>query len=759
MLCAMLAPGGLPLRAQAPDETLTLEIIPAWEGYVRHSRWTEARAVLRNEGADWRGDLVIYDKLNQVTYRQALELPAHSHKQYRLPLFIGSGAMPSISLQNVDGVKQETRVPLRGVDETGRIIALGDTREAFVREQLAESDALIWLPDLTGLPETPMAWDVIDVLLLNGVSTADLTPAQQEALLAWVAAGGHCIVGGGAALQQTLEHLPEALRIATPGDVRQFASIAVEGAMLYDVAAVSLMPNAGATALAMEEGDIVAVQKTVGKGRVDIVGWDMAHPAGAAWLVRLGADDPLPAVSVMGSDRASSLSLSSGNPNVYTLFRIPFTITPKFWPWLLLFPLYIFLMGPGTLLLVRRLKRPVLAWVFIPAWICGAIVILALGLSSAFSQTFPLVHEVAMVFVPDAALPARVVQGTAIYAPRVNRLTWNATGIPRPIFGSYRLDGWYNEGEPFPVEVRMTDDGATIQTRNPLGIITWGTEGLYDSPDIATDLNLTPQEDGALYLTGEIWSEAALHDVALLMGNASYAITLTESIAQGTSATVSRPISATYSTYGYSVSFCGPTSNYAPYAIYPSTPSIYNYSTPSASACYLTGLMDGVPFSAQGLSGVQHQESCISYSIPCPTQPPDKLAVALEAETNKIENGWIDTTTNIFYAYAPGATLHYALPVYIQIGEIETLTLALYPAPEVGASHPLTTITGISLWNWDEQTWIDYLPSEADASKLHITLTGETAHQVFDVQQGVRVRITARDGVTAKLIITLEGMP
>ncbi|MGC9396369.1 MAG: hypothetical protein ACP5J4_16110 [Anaerolineae bacterium] len=753
----MLIFGGSPLQAQTPDETLTLEVIPAWEGYVRHSWWTEARAILRNEGTDWHGDLVVHDRLNQVTYRQALELPAHSHKQYRLPLFVGNSTMPTISLQDTEGTQQETRVPIRGVDETGRIIALADTREAFVRGQLAESDALIWMPELTSLPETPMAWDVIDVLLLNGISTADLTIAQQEALLAWVAAGGHCIIGGGPALQQTLMHLLEALRIATPGNARQFASIPVEGAMLYDVAAAPLTPSAGAMPLTTADGDIVAVRKTVGEGRVDIVGWDMAHPAGTAWLAQLWADDPLPAVSAMGSDQASSQSLSSGNPSISLLFRIPSTMMPELWPWLLLFPLYIFLVGPGTLLLVRRLKRPVLAWVFIPAWICGAVVILALGLSSAFSQTFPLVHEVAMVFVPDAALPARVVQGTAIYAPRIRRLTWDASGIQRSMLGSYRFDTWYDMGDPFPVEIRMTDAGVTLQTRNPLGVITWGTEGLYDSPDITADLKLTPQENSTLYLTGEVWSEAALHDVALLMGNASYAITLTESIAQGESVIVSRPISATYSIYGYSAAICGSMNYYTPYAIYPTTPSVYR--TPPASTCYLTGLMDGVPFPAQGLSGVQHQESCMSYSIPCPTQPPGRLTVALEAETNKIENGWIDTTTNVLYAYAPGATLHYILPVYIQIQEIETLIVGLHPAPEVGASDPLTAIAEISLWNWDEQTWIDYPPSEAEEAQFHIILTGETAHQVFDAQQGVRVRISARDGVTLKLLLTLEGTP
>jgi hypothetical protein len=771
VLCTMFVPGTLQLRAQTPDAALTMEVVLAWEGYVRSSWWTEARVVLRNEGVDWRGDLVISDTQNQVTYRQALELPAHSYKQYRLPLFIGNNAVPRITLQDDDGVQQEMRVPVRGVDETGRVIALVDTREAFARGQLDESDTLVWLPDLTGLPETPMAWDVIDVLLLNGIATADLTVAQQEALLAWVAAGGHCIIGGGPALQQTLTHLPEALRIAAPGSVRQFESITVEETTLYDVAAAPLTPGSGAAALATADGvtvvNTVAARQTVGKGVVDIVGWDMAHPVGDAWLVQLWAKDPIPAVSVINGDQTSPQALSSGSANVYTLFNIPFTMMPKFWPWLLLFPLYIFLMGPGTLILVRRLKRPVLAWVFIPAWIFGAIIILAFGLSSSFSQTFPLVHEVAMVFVPGTALPARVVQGTAIYAPRVHRLTWSTSGTPRPLSGSYRLDNWYNEGDAFAVDARLTDAGVTLQTRNPLGVITWGTEGLYDSPDIATDLKLTPYEGdlqqniGILYLTGEIWSETALRDVSLLMGNASYGITLTESIAQGASVTVSRPITATYSIYGYSgyaTSFCGATTNYAPYAIYPSTPTVYN--TPPATTCYLTGIMDGVPFPTQELNGVQHQESCLIYAIPCPTQPAGKITVVLEALEEKSENGWIDPQSNIFYAYAPGMTLHFALPVYMQIQDVEALIVTVFPAPGVGTSNPVKAIVEVSLWDWEEQTWMNYPPPEAEPSQQsRVILTGDEARKAYDAQQGVRVRISTPDGVTAKLLVTLEGSP
>lgn len=176
--------------------------------------------------------------------------------------------------------------------------------------------------------------------------------------------------------------------------------------------------------------------------------------------------------------------------------------------------------------------------------------------------------------------------------------------------------------------------------------------------------------------------------------------------------------------------------------------------------CYLTALADSVPFPAQGLGGTQHQESCMMYKVPCPAQPAGKLTVALEAATNKVENGWFDSVTNILYANAPGTTLEYVLPIYVRIQKVKTLTLVWLPAPQAGTSQSLTEITEISLWNWEEQTWIDYPQSEAgQARQARIVLTSETAQQVFDAQQGVRVRISTRDSVMMKLVLTLEGSP
>jgi len=727
-----------------------MDIAIAWEGYIRQNLWTEARVSLKNEGADWQGELIIYDDRNQVTYRRPLELPAHSYKQYRVPLFV-KDAMPTVALQDATGVQQQVRLSLSGSGESKRVVISADTRGPILAT--APSDAattLMWLPDLTGLPETPMAWDVIDVLLLNGIDTASLTPEQQEALLAWVGAGGHLIVGGGPALQQTLSNLAEPLRIAAPGDARIFAALPLKEATLNDVAGVTLLPQAKVVPLAMVEDAIVAARGTVGKGYVDVVGWDMMQPGSANWLVNLWSTDPVPAIATP----LTGSILSTASPNLSTMLEIPYTFFSKLWGWLLLFPVYIFLIGPGTLILVRRLRKPILAWVFIPTWIIGAVIILAVGLSSAFSHTFPLVHEIAIIAVPDTALPARVVQGTAIYAPRIRNLTWNTAGTPRPMTGSLRTDNWYNEGEPFPVEVSYHDDGATIQTHHLLGVITWGTEGLYDSPAIESDLSITLQE-GIYYFTGEIWSEASLHDVALWMGkNVSYNITLTQAISPATTVAISRPVTATSALYGSSAAICGVSNSYY-YSSYgtPTWPTLPNVSSPpTATACYLTGLIDTVPFPADDIGGTLIQESCLIYSIPCPVQPQGSITATLENIADKTTNGWVDAYTHIAYGNAPDTTFEYVLPAYLDIANVDKLTVALSPAPEAGTLSSLKGIAEISVWNWVTKEWMDYSPEET------IVLTGMTARQAFDTQQGVRVRISPTDNTfMVKLTVAIEG--
>ena len=108
---------------------------------------------------------------------------------------------------------------------------------------------------------------------------------------------------------------------------------------------------------------------------------------------------------------------------------------------------------------------------------------------------------------------------------------------------------------------------------------------------------------------------------------------------------------------------------------------------------------------------------------------------------------------NIVYGYEPNTVLSFGTPAYLRIRQIEKLTLALLPASEAGILSPLTEVEKVSLWNWDADNWIDYPPAEEP-----LVLTGAAARQVFDAQQGVRLRLKPkRESMTVKVVITVEG--
>lgn len=747
-LALLLGGSHAPLAAQTPDNAPVMEINLAWEGNNRQTWWTEARVILRNENADWQGDVVVTDKHNEVTYRLPVELPAHSYKQYRIPLFVKDGNTLAIALQSDDGLQQEQRVVLHALFDNNRIVVMADTRGPVITGPLAAQDNRVWLDTLDDLPETSMAWDTVDVLLLNGISTADLTDAQQEALLAWVGAGGHLIVGGGPSLPQTLDNLSEPLHIATLGDVHILGQLHLDNDVLSNVAAATLIPGGIAVPLATASGNTVAVRGVVGKGRVDIVGWDMAQPGGEAWLIHLWDKDPIPAIISPLTNAAAS----TGAPTSYEMLRIPMSTIPKLWVWLLLFPVYLFVMGPGTLILVRRLHKPVLAWVLLPAWIVLAIVILALGLSSAFSRTFPLIRESAIVTVPGENLPARVVQGTAIYAPRIRALKWTTGGAPRPMHGSYLFESWYNDGTPFAMDARYFDGGSAMQASNPLGVITWGSEGLFDAPNLAADLTIA-SHDGQLFIEGTVTGEAALRDVTLLIDDAQYAITLTNTASANTPVALSRPVTSTYTTRsGYQGGICGSRDYYNPYGAMV-TSVVSNKVLARDTACYVTGLIDTVPFSTTGAGGTRVTESCLIYTVPCPAQPTGRLVAPLEIDPTRVENGWTEPELNITYGYAPNTTLYFNLPAYLQIAQIETLTVELQNAPEAGITSAVTDVEKISVWNWETETWMDYAPTAKP-----LILAGVDAAQAFDADEGVRLRLKpVGEGLTVRLSVTVEG--
>ncbi len=741
LLCLLLtlaAPG----LTQEGDEGPTWEVSRAWGGLIRAPGWMEAQVTLTNEGSAWEGVLQIRDPANEVVYRQPLLLPAHSRKQYRLPLFVSGMGSLRIALVQEGQVEREKRLLHTPVARTERVCAIVDAAGVLSLGMDEGCAHFFLLQDVEGLPETPMAWDAVDVLLVNGTSTAALTAAQRDALLAWVGAGGHLIVGGGAALPQALVGLPETLQIA---------SLSAPGAS-------TLQPAPGAEITSRSLQGAVFVGKELGEGSVEVVGWDLANSQYLPRLASLWAEDAIPAVSLLSSGGA----LASAAPDHNTLLEVPTSLMPRLWPWLIVFPLYILLMGPGTWLIVKRRRRPLLVWVLIPLWIVLATVGLSLWLGGAFAHTFPMVNEIAFVSVPAPGLPARAVQSTAFFAPRAGDLHWEMEGAPRPLLGRFDFDlGYYSEGQSFPADVTWTETGARVATEHPLGPLTWGAEGLTTAPEITADLAWASSWNGGSghpLIQGTFRSSVPLQYLNLLLEGGDYRIALTDTVPANVQLEITQPVTVEQTnSFAYN-ELCGVRSPDYYYPYYATSPGIHSHpgeQDTRAHRCYLTAITTGVPFSYEKLRGTWMGETCWLVAVPCPTFYSGSMHIPPESFSASADNGWADEDGYV-YVSMPDTTVDYTLPSFLVPWKVNRLTLEFQTRdwPSDGTLKFSDVIT-VELWNWTTERWVAISTPEVGTS---LTLGGVQAQQFLDTTGKLRLRLTpSTDVPPIKVLITIDG--
>lgn len=744
------APAPLPAAAQTGDVP-KVQVQLAWEGLVHEPEWTELQITLENETGDWEGELLLLDTENLITYHRSLSLPARSRKFYRIPLFIEGGWGLEVQLQDADGRRVYQAPLVFNVNPAAPVCGIGDSQGPLAADVSPICATTFLIADLTRLPETPMAWENLDALLINGLDTSELTAPQQTALLAWVANGGHLILSGGAALPQTLAGLPETLRIAAPGALQTFTELDTAIIPAGQVTAPGL--NYGPGAAPLPAGDVahLTAQQPIGQGHVMVIAWDVVQSGSLGWLA-----ESWMTVETLSEETYRSISGQSYF-NAQWLFAVPSANTPQLWHWLIFFPLYILLLGPLTWFLVRRLKRPVLTWALLPAWIVLALLLVALGLNGAFGSSFPLIHEIAAIRVPGNGLPARVLQGTAIYAPRTRRLTWRTTGAPRSLYGSYMLDS-YSEGDAYPIHVTHQDDAYALTVPKPFGILTWGAEGFYTPPALQSNLRINTAREAPV-LTGVLQGEVALRNVTLLMGNGQYALRLTDVLTAGLALNVTQSLTQTYTSY-YTNDPCSISGGY--YTRYPTySPLLLSGSKIDLEAirslpCRITAVADGVPFPAQDIAGSYVAESCLIYTVPCPIQMPGTLIAVMRGEALPNSGGWVNDEGIVQMLAEPATEIAYTLPEFLNMRTAQTLTLMIEPAwRDTTPFDPATEIAELAFWDWQQEEWITQpLPPAAEP----LTLNGAAVQRFFDPLAGVRVQLKGQDDNNSiKITLTVAG--
>lgn len=523
--------------AQDDDTGLSLQVRAGFDGYYKPSYAVPVTISAQNDGPPIEGEIRIITGNrsfnDEVVYSVPISLPTQSNRQVALTVYLSrfTGSLTAQLVDNNGAILTEQD------SNTLNQLAIDDLLYGVVSSSPGE---LAFLESVTGgrsqagvaflnpaeLADIAVAWDALDVLIVDDTDTSQLTPAQVAALDDWLAGGGHLIVTGGPNWQASTAALGDLLpvtvsSIASLDDLpalRDFAGMEFRDPAPYLVADSTLREG---ELLLHEDGLPLLAMREQGRGRVyflaldpklaPLVDWD-----GSGLLWGLIADAvPLPTAWEMGVQDSYAAGTAVSD--------IPSLTLPSIGQLLLFLLIYIIVIGPVNYLVLRRLNRRELAWLTIPA-----LVLLFSGFTyfTSFRSRGEniIVNEMTVAYgqVGEKRVHAQSLLG--IYSPRRNvfDVTLPGEAAARPFSRSLgslssggNLDAIVREGEVRLANIRA--DTSEMQT--------FIAESYQPAPDIAVHVQAAEGGlAGEVEIAVENQGERPFADAALLIGSTLEAV-------------------------------------------------------------------------------------------------------------------------------------------------------------------------------------------------------------------------------------------
>ena len=525
--------------------------------------WLPVRVTLTNPAGG--GDRRVRVEVDSVrsaadgelgSYALEVDLPAQSRKAVTLYAYTGDYARElQVRLIEEGAAKESMTAYIQPFEERGNVIvAVASSDPSLLnilngemvghREEPPDPNSGSPNPQTPGparaqivhitpedIPELPQALNSLGVLVLDDLDTATLTIEQRRALGGWVAHGGMLIGLGrptGNALAGVADLLPVDL-----GPTRSVSSLDSLGSLvatpitptetvLAPAATLKTGADIQARSLASDGSAPLVAMRELGGGHVAYLALSPALPPLNIWqgtlplLKRLVAEHPT-RLSFNANVRSNIFSYNM-YPGLYAsygggLFDLPGLDLPS--PLLVasFLLVYIVLVGPATLIVLRRMRRQEWAWATVPAlaliFSIGAYVI---GYGSKGGDNLALRAD--LVATSPGTDLASVTRFLGLFSPRRDTYTLELDGPA--LVTEWNTYGFGDRPEN-PVTVLGGDttriEGVTINTWSLRGFMAEG-QAQTESP-LKLELRLA-----ADFIEGSVRniSNAPLDDVALIMG-------------------------------------------------------------------------------------------------------------------------------------------------------------------------------------------------------------------------------------------------
>ena len=721
----------------------TMQVTVGFDGYCRGGGWCPVHVVLSNEGLNVGGKLRVAVRdagggSEPNIYARQVVLPAHSRKAYFL-YFPSTGVSSRLTVQLLTGNKvlSSEQVVVAWLDEDDWLYGVASSNPSalnFLNDVVPTGGrAAVAHLNLELLPPDPLAWEGLDVLILNDVDTAALSGERRQALETWVAHGGHLIVGGGAGAARTIAGVADLLPV-TVGGVRPVDDLWALGERLsvpvvagpYAVAQATLRDGEVLIEQRDEQGDLILLaRRSYGAGRVDFLAFDAGLHPFTRWDDNAHLWEFIVGV---GGARTHRFTVHNGNSACEAINTIPGLELPSTLQILAFMLVYTLLIGPVNYVVLRKLDKRELAWLTIPALVVG-FTVYSYVTGFQIRGGIPIVHRLAVVYVPEGfssasgetgGMEGRVSQVVGIFSPRrTDYDVWAAGARVREIPDSY-----YGRPARQPLYVVGEAAGSTVtHLRVDVGgIQPFVAEGYADVPAVEADLRLVVDTAGTLQLEGVVRNgDAPLKDAVLIMGNdvqrlgdldAGQEANVHLSLHGGSGVVTSG--SGYSAPYGHNIpeQVLGPKDyweNRELYRRYQFIQALFPYDGPGLGlGVYLMGWTDeGAPLPVEVVDHSFSPVETVLYVYALQVAgletgvtivvPPGLIARQVEETT-----GYVDVWSDGF-RMEPGAVVVFRFTVWpgVTVSRVDELVLDM-----PGSSHGNTSYSpAVSLWNRESGEW------------------------------------------------------
>jgi len=272
------------------------------EGQYRIGTWTPLRVLLENQGHSLEGMLVIKltkrdfleQKSVETVYSLPISLPSFSRKLYRINVLLESNVHSLEVLFVADGktlLKRE--IQLEFFYEKNRFILVVNRTHSgfnFLNPVKTKKIRRVVYADLDKLPSKWIGYDAIQALILDDITSVDLTRSQQQAIKIWLSTGGTLIVtarGGYGKFKSSF--LLDLLPLESLEEVHldsSFSSLQDKyGAFDRDLQKVKLWNTRWREGdILIKEGDIpLVIRLNTNQGRIFFLAFDFFQPPFKDW--------------------------------------------------------------------------------------------------------------------------------------------------------------------------------------------------------------------------------------------------------------------------------------------------------------------------------------------------------------------------------------------------------------------------------------------------------------------------------------------